>query len=149
MNKVPCLDTLLNTLCSTNPELSIFPEFKRKRQITLSTTWHSVNCAPKIHEAHFEDFKKCMLQYMTEDEFQFRCQLILHYMNIDKHVNSYSPDYPGMRPEFVCFMNLPKNGVNTMAPIQESSKRRESNKIRIMKFIKLLDQKRHYGNDVI
>jgi hypothetical protein len=112
-----------------------------------STNWHSTTNASKIHEAHFDDFEKCMLQHMTKEEFQFRCQLILHYMNIDNRVNVYSCDYPGMRPEFVCFMNLPKNGEDAMVPIPESLNPRRSNKIRIIKFIKSLDKKIHFGNN--
>jgi hypothetical protein len=58
---------------------------------------------------------------------------------VKSHINSYSPDFPGMRPEFVCFMELPQDTEQLLEPFEEDKHPRRNNKNKIIKFIKNLD----------
>lgn len=112
--------------------------FPKKRTEPTELSWNDTRS--HVHnQVHFEDFKKCMLQHMTEDEFQFRCNLILHMIRLDSHINHYSSEFPGMRPEFLCFMGLPKNEVQVLVPIPESKNPHKNNNLKIIKFIKSLN----------
>lgn len=103
-------------------------------------SWHSLRGPYQKHVKHFDDLRKVMLKYMSEDEFLFRCNMILNIINMKRRVNVYNADYPGIIPEFVCFLKLPRNINELLENVENSKNPNYDNNVKIIKFLKNLSK---------